>query len=164
MYQAQPYIQLEEAGEMFRQPVSRPRRRRRKTEAISLRPLCRQPGLQTRCFQESAIPELPVESILSFTGGWQLTPLKLPIQNVFGATNGQPWVKRPEPKQHDPARPGAKDYCSFHDCKGHRTAQCRSLCMYLEDLVQQEYLRRYVCNAPNFCTPVVVWEKTLKPL
>ena len=39
---------------------------------------------------------------------------------------GQPWVKRPELKQHDPSRPRAKDYCSFHDCKEHWTSQCRS--------------------------------------
>ena len=49
------------------------------------------------------------------------TLLKLPIHDVFEAIKGQSWVKRPEVKPHDPAHPGAKDYCSFHDSKGHQT-------------------------------------------
>jgi len=44
-------------------------------------------------------------------------PLKLPIQDVFEAIKGQPWVKHPKVKQNDPARLGTKDYCSFHDNK-----------------------------------------------
>jgi len=47
------------------------------------------------------------------------TPLKLPIQDVFEAIKGQPWVKHQEAKSHDPTRPKAKDYFSFHDCKAH---------------------------------------------
>jgi len=68
------------------------------------------------------------------------TPLKLSIQDVFKAIKGQPWVKCPEAKPHDFARPRAKVYCSIHDNKGHRTSQCCSLRKYLEDLVQQDYL------------------------
>jgi len=55
------------------------------------------------------------------------TPLKLPIQDVFEAIKGQPWVKHPEAKQHDSACPGVKDYCSFHDSKRHLTSECQSL-------------------------------------
>jgi len=71
------------------------------------------------------------------------TPLKLPIQDVYEAIKNQPWVKRPESKQHNLARPGAKDYRFFHDNKGLQTSQFRSLRKYLKDLIQQGYLREY---------------------
>ena len=72
------------------------------------------------------------------------TPPKLPIQDVFEAIKGQPWVKHPEVKPHDATRLGAKDYYSFHDCKGHQTSQCWSLSKYLKDLVQEGYPWEYV--------------------
>ena len=43
------------------------------------------------------------------------TPLKLPIQDVFEAIKGQLLVKSLEANTHDPARPEARDYCSFHN-------------------------------------------------
>jgi len=47
------------------------------------------------------------------------TPLKLPIQDVFEAIPGQPWVCHLKAKTSDHVRLGAKDYSSFHDNKGH---------------------------------------------
>ena len=44
----------------------------------------------------------------------------------------------------DFAHAEASDYCSFYSNKGHQTSQYRSFCKYLEDLVQQVYLREYI--------------------
>ena len=49
-------------------------------------------------------------------------PLKLLIQDIFKAIQDQPWVSHLNVKMHDSVRLGAKDYCSFHDNKGHRTS------------------------------------------
>ena len=69
-------------------------------------------------------------------------PLKLPIKDIFEAIKSQPWVRRQDAKTHDPFVPERKT--TVHSDKGHRTSQCRSLCKYLEDLVQEGYLREYI--------------------
>ena len=98
--------------------------------------LCRQPGLWARHFQEASIPKLLADPTLSLPSGWQLHLVEAPDPGRLQSHRGQPWVKRLEPKQHDPSRPRAEDYYSFHDCKGYCTSQCQSLCKYLEDLIQ----------------------------
>ena len=46
--------------------------------------------------------------------------------------------------QHDSTLPGAKDYCSYHDSKGHKTAHYKSLWWYLKDLVRQGFFKEYI--------------------
>ena len=53
-------------------------------------------------------------------------------------------MKRPEGNTRDPARPLARDYCSFRNNKGHRISQFQSIRKYLEDLVRKGYLREYI--------------------
>ena len=40
--------------------------------------------------------------------------------------------------------PGAKEYCSYHDCKRHNTLHCWALWKYLEELIQQDLLKEYI--------------------
>jgi len=72
------------------------------------------------------------------------TPLMLPINEVFSAIKDQPRVRRPKPIQHDIVLLRAKDYCSYHDSKGHKTAHYRSLQWYLKELVRQTFITKYV--------------------
>jgi len=39
---------------------------------------------------------------------------------------------------------GSEEYYSYHDCKGHQTIHCWALRIYLEELIQQVFLKEYV--------------------
>jgi len=75
------------------------------------------------------------------------SPLRLPINEVFNAIKDQSWVKRPEPIQYNPMLPGAEEYYSYHDSKGHQTVHCRSLQKYLEKLVRQSFFKECVLTS-----------------
>jgi len=128
----------------LRQPIFPPRRRRNEIKAAARRPLHRHPESRTKRFQEATILATLAEHTPSYRVDDRFAPLKLPIQDVFEAIKGQPWVKRPKTKLHELIRPGVKDYYSFHDRKGHQTFQCQSLCKYFEYLIEQGYLREYI--------------------
>ena len=72
------------------------------------------------------------------------TQLNLPINQVFRAIQGQPWVKRPRLLKHDPTCPRVEEYCSYHDSWGFNTIQCCALKKHLEDLIRQGYLKEFI--------------------
>jgi len=72
------------------------------------------------------------------------TPLKLPINELFNTFKDPPWVKRSKSIQHNPSLPGSEEYCSYHECKWHQTIHCWDLLRYLEELIQQGFLKEYV--------------------
>jgi hypothetical protein len=75
------------------------------------------------------------------------TPLSMTINEVFRAIKDQLWVARPKPIVNVPTTgPRAAEYCSFHDGNGQRTANCRQLQRYLEDLVRQGHLKEFVLS------------------
>jgi len=110
-------------------------------ETRTWRPLRWPSGSRTRRFEEATILIPSVEPTLAYQVSNSFALPKLPIQDVFEAIKGQPWVRRLKAKTLDHVRPGVRDYCSFHDNKGHWTSKYQSLRKYFEDLVQQDYVR-----------------------
>ena len=137
---AQQYIQLEEAIKGFSNPPSKYNNESKRSFDFDN---------QSRR-QDSDKRFAPPNSSWSVFHAYRtkefFTPLKLPIKEVFQAIKNEPWVKRLSPIQSDPSRPGAKEYCSFHDVMGHMTDQCRSLRRYLESLIRLGYLKDFVLN------------------
>ena len=74
----------------------------------------------------------------------QFTLLRLSINKVFNAIKDHSWVRHPRPVQYDPLHPRVREYCSYHDDKGHKTIHCRSLRRYLEELIHKGFLKEYV--------------------
>ena len=118
-------------------------------------------GCGQGAFKKRSFPHPQQSPLRAYRVDKSFTPLKLPIQDVFEAIKGQPWVKHPEAKQHDPARPEAKNYCSFHDSKRHQTSQCRSFRKYLED-IQQGNLQEYILT-PGVSSETERQQETLFP-
>ena len=67
----------------------------------------------------------------SLLGAYKLiekfTLLRLSVNEVFNTIKDQTWTMRPRPIPYDPSLPKVKEYCSYHDGKGHKTIHCRSL-------------------------------------
>jgi len=47
--------------------------------------------------------------------GADLTPLKIPVDQVYNAIKGQKIIRHPRPLSSNPKRPRAGKYCAFHD-------------------------------------------------
>jgi len=56
----------------------------------------------------------------------------------------QPRVKHPKLSHHNLLLLGLEEYCSYHDCKGHKTIYCWALQRYLKELIPQGFLKEYV--------------------
>jgi len=72
-----------------------------------------------------------------------ITPLKLLINEIFNIIKDQPWVRRLRPIQYNPSLPRSEEYCSYHDRKGHQPVYYWALQKYLEELIQQDFLKEY---------------------
>jgi len=126
MYQAQPNIQLEDMKSSANPSFNR------SDDGVKTKSQHEDPSVDNQGHGQGAFKKRPFlqpqqSTLRAYRVDDSFTLLKLPIQDIFEAIKGQPWVKHPEAKPHDPARPGAKDYYSFHDSKGHQTSQYRSL-------------------------------------
>jgi len=55
------------------------------------------------------------------------TLLKLPVDKIFNTIKDWPWVSRSKPIQHNLLLPKLEEYCSYHDCKGHKIVHCWTL-------------------------------------
>ena len=83
----------------------------------------------------------------------RLTPLKLPVNEIFNTIKDQPWVRPPKLIQHNFSLPESEEYCSHHDYKGYQTVHCWALRRYLEELVQHGFFKEYIL------TPEVIFRQ-----
>ena len=95
-------------------------------------------------FKKQSLPILPPNPFRIYNLMEHFTSLTLPINEVFNTFKDQLCVRRSRPIRYDPSLLGAKEYCSYHDCKGHKTIHCWTLRKYLGELIQQDLLKKYI--------------------
>jgi len=87
---------------------------------------------------------LSPSSLRAFKLTEHFTPLRLPINEVFNAMKDKLWVRRPRLNWYNPTHPGAEEYYSYHDIRGHKTIHCYSLQKYLKEIIGKGFLKEYI--------------------
>ena len=80
----------------------------------------------------------------SLQDGRALHSAETPHQRSLQCYQGPSVCKVPKPIQYNPTLPGAKEYCSYHNSKGHQTVHCRSLQKYLDLFVKTSSKSTYL--------------------
>ncbi|KAL0431932.1 UNVERIFIED_CONTAM: hypothetical protein Sradi_0819200, partial [Sesamum radiatum] len=73
------------------------------------------------------------------------TPLTVPITKAFMAVEEKGLLTRLRSWRDTPQRPKSDKFCRFHNDYGHTMEECRHLKNEIEILIQNGYLREYVC-------------------
>ncbi|KAL0444478.1 UNVERIFIED_CONTAM: hypothetical protein Slati_2170500 [Sesamum latifolium] len=73
------------------------------------------------------------------------TPLTVPITQALMAVEGKWLLARPRSWKEGPQRPQLDKFCRFHNDYGHTMEECRHLKNEIKRLIQNGYLKEYVC-------------------
>ena len=143
--QARPYIQLDEVMKSSTTSLSttimteRSWSRSTKFQPVSVTRIGGQPA-----YKSQALSVLSPNPLQAFKMEQHLTPLRLPINEVFNSIKDQHWLSAQSESDTTLFSPEWKNIVFFNDSKRHKTIHCRTLQKYMEELIPKGFLLEYV--------------------
>ena len=143
MYEAQKYMNVEEAIESRDDPSSK-----RWKDVDD----CKQEPAKQKVPKFSETPERKKTTAPSVKFN-SFTPLNTPIDQLLMQIEDDPSLRWPGKIRADPNRRPKNLYCRFHKDHSHLTENCMALKEQVETLIQQGKLQKYVGRPPNARLP-----------
>ncbi|XP_021764247.1 uncharacterized protein LOC110728886 [Chenopodium quinoa] len=113
----------------------------------SERTTVRGPYVEPKALEPSSAAEPKKEKFVPYAGRYDsYTPLTLPHAKIYITTRDEGRFKKPRPLPPWHQQKGKDRWCEFHESPEHRTEDCLQLKDQIEDLVQKNYLKKYLTD------------------